>query len=142
PPQSSISATTALPSSSTRRHRPRTRSCWRHRGARPRPSRCCATARRSSDARMPIGITEEHEHLRQAVRRFAEARIPASVLRAALDAPTETRPGFWHALAEPGWVDMHAHGAGFVEQAVVVEELGRVCAPGPYVPTAIVAALL
>ncbi len=91
---------------------------------------------------MPIGITEEHEHLRQAVRRFAETRIPASALRAALDAPSETRPEFWRALAEPGWVDMHAHGAGFVEQAVVVEELGRVCAPGPYVPTAIVAALL
>src|SRR5207302_4104737 len=84
----------------------------------------------------------EHEHLRQAVRRFAETRVPASVLRTALDAPTETRPDFWSALAEPGWVDMHEHGAGFVEQAVVVEELGRACAPGPYVPTAIVAALL
>jgi len=91
---------------------------------------------------MPIGITEEHEHLRQAVRRFAETRVPASVLRTALDAPTEGRPDFWRALAEPGWVDMHEHGAGFVEQAVVVEELGRACAPGPYVPTAIVAALL
>jgi alkylation response protein AidB-like acyl-CoA dehydrogenase len=91
---------------------------------------------------MPIGITEEHEHLRDAVRRFVDARIPPSAPRATLDATTETVPEFWSALAEPGWIGLHVDDAGLVEQAVVVEELGRVCAPGPYVPSAIVAALL
>ncbi|HEV7523722.1 MAG TPA: acyl-CoA dehydrogenase family protein, partial [Acidimicrobiia bacterium] len=97
---------------------------------------------------MPIGITEEHEHLRTAVRRFVDDRIAPAVVREALDATTEARPGFWAALAEPGWIGLHvaeAHGGsgvGLVEQAVVIEELGRACAPGPYVPTAIVAALL
>ena len=97
---------------------------------------------------MPIGITEDHEHLRTAVRRFVDDRISPSVVRDALDAATQTRPAFWDALAAPGWIGLHvdeAHGgsgAGLMEQAVVVEELGRACAPGPYVPTAIVAALL
>src|SRR6478609_12241453 len=98
---------------------------------------------------MPIGITEDHEHLRTAVRRFVDDRIDPGVVRAALEeAETGDRPPFWAALAEPGWIGLHvddAHGGsgvGFVEQAVVVEELGRACAPGPYVPTAIVAALL
>jgi alkylation response protein AidB-like acyl-CoA dehydrogenase len=97
---------------------------------------------------MPIGITEEHEHLRSAVRRFVDDRIGPPVLRAALDAPTDTRPDYWAALAEPGWIGLHvdeAHGgggAGLLEQAVVVEEFGRACAPGPYLPTAIAAALL
>src|SRR3974377_658996 len=91
---------------------------------------------------MPIGITEEHEHLREAARRFVDARIPAAPPRAPLDAPAETRPDFWSALAEPGWIGLHVDDAGLVEQAVVVEELGRACAPGPYVPPAIVAALL
>ena len=97
---------------------------------------------------MPIGITEEHEHLRTAVRRFVDDRIDPGVVREALEAEAQTRPPFWAALAEPGWIGLHideAHGgsgAGLVEQAVVVEELGRACAPGPYVPTAIVAALL
>ncbi len=97
---------------------------------------------------MPIGITEDHEHLRTAVRRFVDDRISPSVVRDALDAATQTRPAFWDALAAPGWIGLHVDethggsGAGLVEQAVVVEELGRACAPGPYVPTAIVAALL
>ena len=97
---------------------------------------------------MPIGITEEHEHLRRAVRRFVDDRIDPGVVREALEAKTQARPAFWDALAEPGWIGLHvdeAHGGsgvGLVEQAVVVEELGRAGAPGPYVPTAIVAALL
>jgi 3-oxochol-4-en-24-oyl-CoA dehydrogenase len=97
---------------------------------------------------MPIGITEEHEHLRRAVRRFVDDHIDPGVVREALDAATQVRPAFWDALAEPGWIGLHvdeAHGgsgAGLLEQAVVIEELGRACAPGPYVPTAIVAALL
>ncbi len=97
---------------------------------------------------MPIGITEEHEHLRTAVRRFVDDRIGPGVVRVALEAATQSRGEFWDAMAEPGWIGLHvseAHGgsgAGLVEQAVVVEELGRACAPGAYVPTAIVAALV
>src|SRR6266700_619438 len=97
---------------------------------------------------MPIGITEDHEHLRTAVRRFVDDRIAPAVVREALEAKTQSRPSFWDALREPGWIGLHVDeehggsGAGLVEQAVVVEELGRACAPGAYVPTAIVAALL
>ena len=96
---------------------------------------------------MPIGITEEQEHLREAIRRFVESRIDPSVPRAVLDADAEAMPPFWSAIVEPGWLGLHVDeaqggsGATLVEQAVVVEELGRACAPGPYVPTAIAAAL-
>ena len=91
---------------------------------------------------MPIGITEEHEQLRAAVRRFVDARVTPDVVRAALDAPADVMPPFWDALVEPGWVGLHVEDAGMLEQAVVVEELGRACAPGPYVPTAVAAAVL
>ena len=56
---------------------------------------------------MPIGITEEHEELRQAVRRFVDTNIPPAAARAAVEAKTETRPGFWDALCEPGWLGLH-----------------------------------
>ncbi len=97
---------------------------------------------------MAIGITEEHEELRQAVRRFVDARIPPAVPRAFLDGTTAGRPEFWAAIGEPGWLGLHVSeengGAGYgqVEQAVVVEELGRACAPGPYLPTVLAAAIL
>jgi 3-oxochol-4-en-24-oyl-CoA dehydrogenase len=91
---------------------------------------------------MPIGITEEHEHLREAVRRFVDTRITPAVVRTALDAPADARPEFWDALLEPGWIGLHTEGATLVEQAVVVEELGRACAPGPYVPTALAIAVV
>jgi alkylation response protein AidB-like acyl-CoA dehydrogenase len=97
---------------------------------------------------MAIGITEEHEELRQAVRRFVETRIPPAVPRAVVDGATAGRPDFWAAIGEPGWLGLHVSeanggaGYGLVEQAVVVEELGRTCAPGPYLPTVLAAAIL
>src|SRR5579862_6490933 len=96
---------------------------------------------------MAIGITEEHEELRQAVRRFVDTNIPSTAARAAMD-PAAGRPAFWNALREPGWLGLHISearggaGYGLVEQAVVIEELGRACAPGPYLGTALAAAVL
>jgi alkylation response protein AidB-like acyl-CoA dehydrogenase len=93
---------------------------------------------------MPIGITDEHEALRQSARRFLESRCPPSVPRALLDAdeadPSELPP-FWDELVELGWTTLATDG-GFGALAVVVEELGRACAPGPFVTTALAAALL
>ncbi len=98
---------------------------------------------------MAIGITEEHEELRQAVRRFVDARISPAVTRAVVDGTAAAaRPEFWDAIREPGWLGLHVSeanggaGYGLVEQAVVIEELGRACAPGPYVPTVVAAAIL
>ncbi len=97
---------------------------------------------------MAIGITEEHEELRQTVRRFVDARISPAVLRAVVDGTASGRPDFWQAITEPGWLGLHVSeanggaGYGLVEQAVVIEELGRACAPGPYLPTVLAAAII
>src|SRR2546423_1122000 len=97
---------------------------------------------------MPIGITEEHVALHDAVRGWIDRHCPPSVPRALLDAPSETLPPFWGELGEQGWLGLHvdeAHGGsgvGFPELAVVVEELGRAIAPGPALPTVLAAALI
>src|SRR5450432_2103862 len=97
---------------------------------------------------MPIGITEEHDALQQAVRGWAERACAPDVPRALLDAESEGRPAFWDALAEQGWLGLHVdevHGGsgyGLPELVVVLEELGRVVAPGPFLATVLCAAVL
>jgi len=97
---------------------------------------------------MPIGISDDHEELRRAVRRFCEQQSPPAIVRAAIEAPGELPP-FWPALVDLGWLTLGARdpegaretGHALVDVAVVVEELGRACMPGPAVPTAAAVAI-
>ncbi|TDD92519.1 acyl-CoA dehydrogenase [Actinomadura darangshiensis] len=97
---------------------------------------------------MAIGLTEEHEALADSVRGFADRNIPAAAVRAALDADEETRPEFWPALAEQGLLGLHlaeehgGQGFGLLELSVVLEELGRAAAPGPFLPTVLASAVI
>ena len=97
---------------------------------------------------MSIGILDHHEELRQSVRRWIESRCPPAVTRAALDDDTDTLPPFWADLGSQGTLGIHVpeefggQGAGMMELAVVVEELGRAAAPGPWSTTAVVAAII
>ena len=93
-----------------------------------------------------IGISEEHLALQDAVRRWAASHCPPSVPRALLDADEESVPPFWSDVAALGWLGLHVpeadggSGYGLAELAVVLEELGRVCAPGPFLPTVLASA--
>ncbi|HWF20874.1 MAG TPA: acyl-CoA dehydrogenase [Acidimicrobiales bacterium] len=97
---------------------------------------------------MPIGIADEHEDLRQSLRRWVESRCPSEVTRAALDGERDELPPFWTELAQQGWLGIHipeelgGQGAGLVELAVVLEELGRAAAPGPWASTALAASVI
>ncbi len=97
---------------------------------------------------MAIGVSEEHEELRRALRRWTDRYCPSDVPRALLDVDDDVLPPVWADLAEQGWIGIHVpealggQGFGVLELAIVVEELGRVIAPGPFVPTALAAALL
>ncbi|QKW38916.1 acyl-CoA dehydrogenase [Actinomadura sp. NAK00032] len=90
---------------------------------------------------MAIGLTEEHEALAASVRGFAERSIAPAAAR-------EADAGFWPALAAQGLPGLHlpeaagGQGFGLLEQAVALEELGRVLAPGPYTPTVLASAIL
>ena len=94
-----------------------------------------------------LGISEDHQALHATARRWVEDRCPPSVARRALDAPHE-RPPFWGELAELGWLGLHlpeehgGSGGGLGDLAVVLEELGRACAPGPFLPTVLAGAVI
>jgi alkylation response protein AidB-like acyl-CoA dehydrogenase len=97
---------------------------------------------------MAIGITEEHEALARSARRFLESRCPPAVPRALLDAADEGMPPFWVEMAGLGWLGLHVpeasggQGYGFSELAIVLEELGRAAAPGPFLPTVLASAAI
>jgi alkylation response protein AidB-like acyl-CoA dehydrogenase len=97
---------------------------------------------------MPIGMTEEHVALHDAVRGWVDRHCSPAVPRAVLDAEHEELPPFWSELAAQGWLGLHVdeeHGGsgyGLGELVVVVEELGRCIAPGPALPTVLAAAVI
>ena len=93
---------------------------------------------------MAIGLSEEHEALRESVSGWADRNIPAELLRSA----TDERPPFWAGLAEQGLLGLHlpeesgGSGYGLLETAVAVEALAEKLAPGPYVPTVLASAVI
>ena len=97
---------------------------------------------------MPIALTDDHRELGGVARAFLAAQKARWAARELLDADEETRPPFWGELAELGWLGLHvdeAHGGsgfGLPELVVVIDELGRAVAPGPFVPTVVVSAVL
>jgi alkylation response protein AidB-like acyl-CoA dehydrogenase len=90
---------------------------------------------------MQLEFTSEQEDLRDSVRLVLERECPMTLVRAVVE--TGVAPdALWKHMVELGWtaltVPQSAGGLGLgpVELAVVVEELGRVVAPGPFLATA------
>src|SRR3954463_7080900 len=95
-----------------------------------------------------LGISDDHVALHETARRWVTNHCPPAGLRALLDGAAETRPPFWDDLAALGWLGLHlpeqygGSGYGLPELAVVLEELGRACAPGPFLPTVLASAVI
>src|SRR4051794_23756145 len=85
---------------------------------------------------MDFSLTEEQLELKSEARRWLDAHFP---LDRDWDAPWD--PAGWRELAELGWLGVSVpeeHGGaglGFLEEAVLIEELGYALYPGPYLST-------
>jgi len=97
---------------------------------------------------MSIAITEEHRALGSTTADLLAKRDARGAACELLEAPGEIMPSFWKDAVSLGWFGLHLSeeygGSGYSlqELAVVVEELGRAIAPGPFVPTVIASALV
>ena len=89
---------------------------------------------------MELEFTDEQDELRDGVRAMLSRECPMSLVRSVIEDGTSA-DGLWKQMVELGWPALtiaEEHGGlglGAVELAVVVEELGRVVAPGPFIPT-------
>jgi alkylation response protein AidB-like acyl-CoA dehydrogenase len=97
---------------------------------------------------MPIAITDAHRDLEEVARGFLAKVNARGEARALLDAADETFAPFWPSLVEMGWLGLHlpeeygGGGFGLPELAVVLQEMGRADAPGPYLPTVLASSVL
>ena len=97
---------------------------------------------------MGIALTDDHRELAEVARGFLTSQKARSAARSLLDAPEEARPPFWQGIVELGWLGLHigeehgGSGYGLPELVVVIDELGRAVAPGPFVPTVIASAVI
>jgi alkylation response protein AidB-like acyl-CoA dehydrogenase len=97
---------------------------------------------------MGIALTDDHRELAEVARAFLTSQKARWAARSLLDTPDEARPAFWQDMVELGWLGLHideeygGSGYGLPELVVVIDELGRAVAPGPFVPTVIASAAI
>jgi alkylation response protein AidB-like acyl-CoA dehydrogenase len=88
-----------------------------------------------------FSFTDEQDQLRREARAFLADRSPFERVAELADSEEGWDPASWKELAELGWIGVSAAeeaggaGLGFLEEAVLFEELGRALYPGPYFST-------
>ena len=100
---------------------------------------------------MLLQLTDDQEFFRDTTARFLDEHVPVGEVRRLRDDPAGFERDYWRQGAELGWTSLlvdEAHGggsisgAGLVDLTLVADEFGRHAAPGPLVPTNVVAAAL
>jgi alkylation response protein AidB-like acyl-CoA dehydrogenase len=96
---------------------------------------------------MDFGFSQEQELLRATARKFLENECPSAFVRARMEEPAGMTDDFWAKLGEQGWLGLvypeayGGSGLGFVDQVVLMEEMGRAVMPGPYFSTVLLGGL-
>ena len=92
---------------------------------------------------MDFAFSPDQELLRGAARGFLDDRVTSAVVRALWDDPRGESEALWKDMAGLGWLGLGlpesqgGSGLGMVETAILLEELGRVAWPGPYLEIAL-----
>src|SRR5205814_3537259 len=98
---------------------------------------------------MRFELSEDQALLRSSTRDFLSSEWPMEKSRRIMEhEPRGFEPAAWRHLAEMGYLglvvppDAGGQGLGAIELAVVCEEMGRACFPGPFLDAMLAAALL
>jgi len=99
-------------------------------------------------APMDFELTDDQQALRDAARDLLDDHASPARVRAVVDARASHDAELWAAMVEQGWLGIEQPEAaggldmGFVELAVLLEELGRHAAPAPFASTVLALAAL
>ncbi len=92
---------------------------------------------------MDFDFSEEQEMLRKTARDFLANECPAKFVKAMAEDEIGYSPQLWHKMADLGWMGLvfpekyGGVGASLLDLAVLLEEMGRACLPGPFFSTVI-----
>jgi alkylation response protein AidB-like acyl-CoA dehydrogenase len=98
-----------------------------------------------------VELTEEQDFFRSSIRKFLEAEVPLTVVRELYENPDGFDPGWWRQAAELGWTSLLVpaemgggtlSGHPVADAVIMAEEIGRLVAPGPFLPVNVVAAAI
>lgn len=90
---------------------------------------------------MNFDFSEDQKMIQKAARDYLEAECPLPIVREILESPALYHEGTWKGAAEMGWLGTavpEAYGGagfGYLELAVIAEEVGRALAPIPFGPS-------
>jgi len=98
---------------------------------------------------MRFDLSEDQQLLRDSTREFLGATLPLEKSRSLMEHDARGYDSdAWRRFAEMGYLGIHVpanvggQGLGVIELAIVLEELGRVCAPSPFLDVTLAASLL
>ena len=96
---------------------------------------------------MKLTLTEEQEMLKKTARDFLAEKCPKNLVKQMEESETGYSRELWQEMAELGWMGLafpEKYGGGdmsFLDLAVLLEEMGRACLPGPFFSTVVLGGL-
>lgn len=92
---------------------------------------------------MELSLNEEQEIIKRNSRNFLTKECPTSLIRALEEDEEGFSPELWRKMADMGWMglllppDYEGSGGSFLDLAVLLEEMGRACAPSWFFSTVV-----
>ena len=96
---------------------------------------------------MDLALSEEQEMLRKMALDFLTDKLPKATVKEIEESEQGYSPELWKEMAELGWMGLvfpEKYGGSdmsFLDLAVLLEEMGRACLPGPFFSTVILGGL-
>lgn len=85
-----------------------------------------------------FGLSEEQQILKEGARRFLKNECPKSLVREVLETPQGHSQALWQRMVDLGWLGLAfperygGSGFGFMDLAMLLEEMGRALLPSPF----------
>ncbi len=96
---------------------------------------------------MDLALSEEQEMLKTMARDFLADKLPKTAVKEIEESEPGYSPELWKEMAGLGWMGLafpEKYGGSdmnFLDLAVLLEEMGRACLPGPYFSTVVLGGL-